>query len=285
MLIGALGQLAQELAHQMAAACSFEVAPLSHAQLEITDVRAVRRAVAQIRPECIINTAAFHQVDACESAKERAFAVNVDGARNVAAAAEISGALVVQFSSDHVFDGKKKTPYVETDEAHPVSVYGQSRLAGERAAFEAGSRVLVVRTCGLYGKAGSASKGGNFVETMLRMAATDQTIKVVNDQICTPTSTRELAEKLLPLIRDRCTGLFHMTNRGECSWFEFAGEIFRLAGLPADLTPTTTAAFAAKAARPAYSVLENAAYNAAGYPEFHVWQEELARYIAARQKG
>jgi dTDP-4-dehydrorhamnose reductase len=142
-----------------------------------------------------------------------------------------------------------------------------------------------VRTCGLYGFGGSRSKAGNFVETMLRVAAQGKKLSVVNDQICTPTATSDLAEHLIPLIRSEAQGIFHMTNTGECSWFEFAQQIFRNAGISADLSPTSTAAYGAKARRPAYSVLDNAALRAAGFKDFRPWQEALQEYLRVRSSA
>ena len=284
MLIGASGQLAHDL-HLGFEAARDTVIPLIHEQLDIRDGTRLREAIAQTRPDVIINTAAFHRVDDCEDQQEMAFAVNEAGVANVARAAQAAGALLVQFSTDYVFDGGKRSPYVEGDQPRPQSVYAKSRLAGEKAAQENCSRYLIVRTCGLYGLAGSRSKAGNFVETMLRLAGQGKNLKVVDDQVCTPTSTSDLAQHLIPLIRDRGQGLFHMTNSGECSWFQFAQEIFRLSRVTAQLAPTTSEAFAAKAKRPSYSVLDNAQLRAAGFSDFRPWQEALAEYIHQRQKA
>jgi dTDP-4-dehydrorhamnose reductase len=235
-------------------------------------------------PHCVINTAAFHKVDLCEDEPETTFAVNEGGARNLAEAAEKIGALMVQLSTDYVFDGEKTSPYVESDEARPISVYGKSRLAGERAVAASCRRHLIIRTCGLYGLAGRVSKMGNFVETMLRLAEQGKPLRVVSNQVCTPTSARELARKMLPLIHAGAQGLFHMSNTGECSWFQFAQEIFRLAGVQADLKPVTSEEYAAKARRPKYSVLDNRALRQAGFAEFNPWAKALSEYIASRRR-
>ncbi len=283
LLIGASGQLAQDL-HLRFERARDVVVPVTHEQLDIRDATRVREVVAGARPEVIINTAAFHRVDDCEDQQELAFAVNEAGVKNVAQAAELAGAQLVQFSTDYVFDGSKRKPYVEPDEPRPLSVYAKSRLAGEKVVRENCSRYLIVRTCGLYGLAGSRSKSGNFVETMLRLASQGKKLRVVNDQVCTPTSTRDLADHLFPLIHGRAQGMFHLTNAGECSWFHFAQEIFRLSGIDAQLKPTTTEAYAAKAKRPAYSVLDNAQLRASGFADFRPWQEALAEYIRMQQK-
>ena len=285
MLIGASGQLAQDLSREFAAGSDRDtVIPLTHEQLDIRDIARVRKLVAESQPAVVINTAAFHRVDDCEDQQELAFAVNEAGVRNLAQAAESAGATLVQFSTDYVFDGHKRSPYTECDEARPLSIYGKSRLAGERAVQENCSRYLIVRTCGLYGLAGSRSKSGNFVETMLRAAAQRKPLNVVSDQVCTPTNTRDLARHLAALVRGNTRGLFHMTNTGECSWFEFAREIFRIAAVAADLNPISSEAYGAKAKRPAYSVLDNAALRAAGFDDFRLWQDALAEHLRLREK-
>lgn len=287
LLIGARGQLARDLYTEfMSAGKNNEIIPVTHEQLEIRDKRAVDELVAATRPSCIINTAAFHRVDLCEDEPETTFAVNEGGVRNLAQAAQRHNALLVQFSTDYVFDGSKRSPYVEGDQAKPLSVYAKSRLAGEQAVEQNCARYLLIRTCGLYGLAGSQSKvGGNFVETMLKLAAANKTPRVVNDQVCTPTSTRELARHSTLLLASGALGLFHMTNTGECSWFDFAQECIRLAGMQITMIPVSSEQYGAKAKRPAYSVLDNLAYRSAGFSDFRPWQEALAEYMRARKKA
>lgn len=281
LLIGAAGQLAQDLLPVLKKG-GHEILSATHEQLEICSTAAVRQAVASARPQCLINTAAFHRVDDCEDQADKAFAVNVMGVRNLAQAAEEAGAVMVHFSTDYVFGGEKRTAYVETDLPQPLSIYAISKLAGEFAARRYCSRHFVVRTCGLYGIGGSRSKGGNFVETMLKLAAQKKTIRVVADQTVTPTSTADLAERVVPLIESEHYGLYHMTNTGQCSWHEFAAEVFRLAKIEADLHPTDSQSFGAKARRPQYSVLDNAGLRDVGIAEFRPWREALADYM--RQK-
>ena len=283
LLIGAAGQLGQDLLPVLERG-GHEVTPVTHEQLEICSPQAVRQAVAGARPQCIINTAAFHRVDDCEDQTEKALAVNVLGVRNLALAAEQAGAALVHFSTDYVFGGEKRTPYEETDLPQPLSVYAIAKLGGEFAARRYSSRHFVIRTCGLYGMGGSRSKGGNFVETMLRLAAQKKTIRVVADQIVTPTATADLAERLLPLLESERYGLYHMTSAGQCSWYEFAAEVFRLAQVEADLQPTDSRSFGAKARRPAYSVLDNCRMRAGGIAEFRPWQEALADYVRQRRR-
>ncbi len=281
LLIGASGQLARDLHRSLT---RDEVVAVTHQQLEICDAAAVQVLIDRVRPHCIINTAAFHRVDDCEDQAEKAFGVNGAGVYNLARAAQQIGALLVHFSTDYVFDGTKGSPYVETDRPGPLSIYAMSKLAGEWAVQRYCERYFLVRTCGLYGTAGSSSKGGNFVQTMLRLAGQGQRIRVVNDQILTPTSTRDLAQKLVALTHTEQYGLYHMTNTGECSWYEFAREIFRQVGLLPDLIAISSDAFGAKARRPAYSVLDNCALRSAGLPDFRPWQEALAEYLEERKK-
>ncbi len=279
LLLGANGQLARDLVPALA---HDEVIGLSHAELDITNGPPLEAIVRKYQPACLINTAAFHRVDDCEQQVEKSFAVNTVAVHNLVRAANCAGAVVVHFSTDYVFDGSKRAAYIESDRPNPLSVYGMSKLAGEMVVRAYAEKHFLVRTCGLYGHAGSSGKGGNFVETMLRLAREGNPIRVVNDQVLTPTSTRDLAAKLAPLLHTDRHGLYHMTNVGMCSWFEFAQEIFRLVGLAPDLQPTTTAAFGAKARRPLYSVLDNKAYREAGFSDFRPWQEALSDYIRAR---
>jgi len=280
LLIGAGGQLARDLGGLLV---HDQITSVAHKDLDIRDASAVRCLVERVRPECIINTAAFNLVDACEDQPELAFGVNALGVYHLAQAAQKCGAALVHFSTNYVFDGRKRTPYAETDLPRPVSVYGMSRLAGEWMAPQYCEKHFVVRTAALYGAAGNRSKGGNFVERMIRSAREGKQVRVVDDQVVSPTWTRDLAARVALLIRTERYGLYHMTNTGECSWYEFAREIFRQAGIEADLAPTSSEAFAAKAARPAYSVLDNRALREAGFSDFRPWQEALREYL--RESG
>ncbi len=276
LLTGANGQLATDIRRVLP---PDQVVPFTHEQLDICNGPMVEKLVEEVRPDCIINTAAFNRVDDCEEQPDRALAVNTVGAYHLARAADRANAVLVHFSTDYVFDGAKRSPYVEADLPRPLSIYGMSKLGGEWAVQTYAERHFIIRTCGLYGLAGSRSKGGNFVERILERAQEGKLIGVVNDQVLTPTSTRELAERVVPLIRNAPYGLYHMTNCGECSWYEFAEEICRLARLSVDLSPTSSEAFGAKARRPPYSVLDNRALRLAGFPDFRPWNEALADYL------
>ncbi len=276
LLTGAHGQLAHDIAATWTA---HEIVPFSREVLDVSDGNAVHATVQRVRPDCIVNTAAFHFVDVCESRWADAFAVNVTGVANLANAAQTAGATFVQLSTDYVFDGSKRTPYVESDATGPLSTYAISRVAGEWAARHYCEKTYVVRTCGLYGLGGANTRAGNFVETMVRLARAGKPIRAVNDQIVTPTSTLDLSRALLELVTSAPYGLYHATNTGECSWYEFAREIFRLFGLSPDLKAVTSVEYHAPAIRPQYSVLDNAHLRAAGIADLRDWHEALADYV------
>ncbi|HZY32042.1 MAG TPA: dTDP-4-dehydrorhamnose reductase [Candidatus Methylomirabilis sp.] len=280
LLIGANGQLAGEL---WQAFSDQELIPLSHADLELTDRAQVNETLQKYRPGLILNTAAYHRVDECEDEPERAFAVNAIAVRDLALAAKEIGAALVHFSTDYVFDGRRQSPYREVDPPCPLSVYAMSKLAGEHFVRAASDRHLVIRTCGLYGLAGTRSKAGNFVETMLRLAIEGRQIRVVGDQIVTPTSAKELARKVRQLVGVGGSGLYHITNHGACSWYQFAVAIFELSGIRPSLFETTSAAFGARAVRPSYSVLENSRLGRLGLDDLSPWQEALKAYLEDRR--
>jgi dTDP-4-dehydrorhamnose reductase len=224
-------------------------------------------------------------VDRAEADPEPAYVVNGWGVRALAKVCRDLDCLLVHYSTDYVFgkDGSRRQPYTETDTEGPVSVYGVTKLAGEGSVLKLCPKHLVVRTCGLYGLKGSGGKGGNFVETMIRLARERKALKVVDDQVCCPTATVDLADTTVRLLDAGGRGLFHVTSAGACSWYEFARTIFRLADVPADLSPTTSEAYAAPARRPAYSVLANDRLRALGLPPLRPWEEALSAYLAARQ--
>ncbi|MDA2912378.1 dTDP-4-dehydrorhamnose reductase [Acidobacteriia bacterium AH_259_A11_L15] len=282
LLTGGGGQLATDLESCLR---GNEVVPLTHAQLDICDPAAVRAQMERHRPEFLINTAAYNRVDEAEENPDTAFQVNAVGVYHLARAAAAVGAVLVHFSTDYVFDGTQRKPYRESDTPNPLSVYALSKRAGEMIVPRYCEKYFLIRTCGLYGPTGKRSQGGNFVERMLRRAREGKPLRVVNDQVLTPTSTRDLAQKLLPLLQSDRYGLYHMTNAGECSWYDFAREILRRAGLSSDLQPISTKDFGAKARRPPYSVLDNYAYRAAGFDDFRSWQEALADYFQQTQPG
>ncbi len=277
---GATGQLGTELCPQRKG----EVVAASRAELDLTRAAAIGPYLDAVRPDIAINCAAYNFVDRAESEPEAVFAVNSWGVRTLAAACGQRELMLVHFSSDYVFglDDSRGIPYTETDAPGPLGVYGLSKLAGEYLVRALCPRHLIIRTCGLYGASGHGGKGGNFVETMLRHGAQGKTLRVVNDQVCTPTSTADLAEAAVHLIGLNQTGLFHVTNAGSTSWYDFAREIFKLAGMEVDVHPISSQEYGAAARRPRYSALALDRYCSLGLPKPRPWQEALKMYVALR---
>ena len=278
MIIGADGQLGTDLVRTLEG----DLAPLTHADIEVSDRASVDAAMDAHGPDVVINTAAFHQVDAAEGDPAKAIAVNTVGARNVALACAEHGAALCHVSTDYVFGGGKLTPYDEIDAPGPLNVYGTTKLAGEYFVRALAPQSYIARTTGLFGIAGSREGRSNFVETMLRLAWRGRDIKVVGDQRVSPTYTYDLALALGGLIATHRYGVYHVTNSNECSWFELAGAVFELTGLAPNLSETTAAEFAAAAQRPAYSVLANGALESAGVARLRPWRDALAAYLGER---
>ena len=266
-MTGAGGMLGRDVAR---AAGEHEVVALTRAELDVTDRTAVERAIAEARPDVVINCAALTDVDGAESDEEAATLVNGEAAGYVAAAAPA----IVQPSTDYVFDGSKQTPYVESDPTAPRSAYGRSKLAGERAAARVNPRHFIVRTSWLFGAAGK-----NFVDTMLGLAREREELKVVDDQVGCPTYTGHLANAVIQLAGSGAYGVHHVAGSGACSWFDFASEIFRQTEIDVRVQPCTTAEFPRPAPRPAYSVLTSERPDAIALPD---WREGLAAYLAER---
>jgi dTDP-4-dehydrorhamnose reductase len=255
---------------------------LTHGSLDIRQPARVRAVLFEANPEIVINTAAFNRVDDSEDDPDKAFSVNAYGARNVARVCAELGCTLMHISTDYVFGDEKRSPYSERDTPNPLSVYGVSKLAGEIFVRNICPQHFVVRTCGLYGIAGSAGKGGNFVDTMIRLAQQDKPIRVVDDQVLTPTYAKDLAETLKDLAQTQAYGLYHITNAGQCSWYDFAGHVFELARLKPDVAPITSEAFGAKARRPGYSVLAAERLKKIGLKELRPWQEALRDYLSEK---
>jgi dTDP-4-dehydrorhamnose reductase len=276
-VLGANGQLGHDLCPRLPG----EVTALTRDRADLTRPDTVRAALGELRPDVVVNCAAYNFVDRAESEPPAAFAVNAWGVRDLALLCRELDCTLVHFSTDYVFglDETRTTPWTEADAPGPVSVYGLSKLAGEYLVRSLCPRHLVVRTCGLYGVWGSGGKGGNFVETMLRLAGQGKPLRVVADQTCTPSYTVDVAEATTALLATGRYGLFHVTNAGACSWHELARATFELAGVTAHLTPITSAEFGAAARRPRYSVLA----PAAGQTPLRPWREALAAYLLERQ--
>ncbi len=278
-MLGGWGQLGSDLVS--VAEGRHDLIRPPHAEVDVTDESQVGAAVRRARPDVVIDAAAFHKVELCEQDPARSFAVNALGPLHVARSARRAGARYVFVSTDYVFDGAVSTGYREDDPPTPVNVYGISKAAGERAVGLACPDSLVVRGSGLFGHAGSSGKGGNFVETMLAKAGAGEAISVVDDQVFSPTSTRDMAERILLLLeRGVPSGIYHAANRGACSWYQLAEEIFRAAGLDPDLSPRPAGDQAVR--RPSSSVLLDTRSAALGLPSSRSWQEAVRWYIEAR---
>jgi len=281
-IIGANGQLGSDVLRVFSTQPDLDPIPLTHADIEITDPDSIAQALG-MEPEVVINTAAWHGARA-ETEMDISFRVNAVGPKLLADWCRGHNAALVHISTDYVFDGKTQRPYTEDDPPCPVNIYGISKLAGELVIQALMERYYIVRVSGLYGVTGSRAKGdSNFVELMLSLAGKEEEIRVVDDQVLTPTYTRDVAECLARLIHTEAHGLYHMTNAGHCSWYEFACAIFRLAGLPIRPVPKKTDWANADAQRPAYSVLENAHLKQIGLPDLRPWQAALQAYLAERR--
>jgi dTDP-4-dehydrorhamnose reductase len=263
------------LGHDLMRRAADDAVGLGSADADVTDPQAVRAAVEAARPDVVVNSAALTEVDRAESEEKLAMQVNGEGAGNVAAAAADGGAAVLYISTDYVFDGARREPYVESDEPAPLSAYGRSKLAGEVATAEANERHFVVRSSWLFG-----AGGANFPETMLRLAREGRDLRVVADQVGCPTFSGHLADGLLRLAATEAFGVHHMAASGACSRYELALETFARAGIEAKVEPATSAEHPRPAPRPPYSVLVSEREDAVHLPD---WREGLGAYLAERQ--
>ena len=270
LVTGANGQLGREVARQ---GTGHELILTDYEKLDITDSTAVASFMREIKADAVIHCAAYTNVDGAEDDADGAFRVNVVGAQNMAAACLETGARMVYVSTDYVFDGQSKSPYREFDATNPQSVYGVTKWKGEQIVKEILGRHYILRTAWLYGD------GNNFVKTMLRLAATNDTLRVVHDQIGTPTSTAELTKAIFKLLASDAYGTYHGTCQGQCSWYDFACEIFRQAGKDVKVIPVTTDEFPRPAKRPAHSVLDNYMLRLTVGDPMSTWQEALQEYL------
>lgn len=279
LITGAGGQLGRDV-ERVANAANHDVTALARADLDVTDPIAVIRAVESDVPEAIINCAAYTDVDGAEDSEPDAQAVNADGAANLADAANRVGAKLIYVSTDYVFDGEKQTPYVESDPTNPESAYGRTKLAGELETARLCEKHYIVRSSWLFG-----INGKNFVDTMLFLSEENDQVLVVTDQVGCPTFTGHLAEALIELLDTSAYGIHHIAGWGECSWYDFAKEIFSQSGSDCRVMAATTEMVERKAPRPAHSSLFSEREHPVRLPR---WQEGLAEYLglreAARQK-
>jgi dTDP-4-dehydrorhamnose reductase len=276
LVTGGAGQLGSDLAQLLE---GWEVSAPAHAELDVTDDEAVGPFFDDARPSVVFNCAAFHNVDVCEREEDRAFEVNARAVKRLAERCSDAGATLVHLSTNYVFDGERDEPYVEDDLPSPQSIYALSKLAGEYAALAYAAEALVVRTAGLYGLHGSASKGGNFVTRMLGRARDDGELRMVADQRLSPTYTADLAAALVGAVEAEARGLVHLVNAGACSWFEFTGAIMELAGLNVPIEPIETTVPPGGARRPLNGVLARDRADTLGLRPLRPWREALADYM------
>jgi dTDP-4-dehydrorhamnose reductase len=267
LVTGAGGQLGLELAEVLPGR-GHETVALSRAELDVADPDAVEEAVGTHAPDLVINAAAFTNVDGCETETELAYSVNALGPRNLAQACGRLGCELLHVSTNYVFDGESQRPYEPFDAPRPISAYGRTKLAGEELVRELTNRWYVVRSAGVYGR------GHNFVRTMLRVAAEREVLKVKDDEFISPTYARDLAGGIVEVAEAGRYGLYHLTNAGSCSWYEFTREIFRLAGIDVEVVPIPGSEYPLPAARPANGVL-----SSMGSFELRHWEEALADYL------
>jgi len=285
IVIGGNGQLGSDVVRAFADDGG-EVRALSHEDVEVSNLDSVAACVRELRPDCIVNTAAMHHVETCEREVQKSFDVNAFGSRNLALVAREMQATLIHVSTDYVFDGSKHAPYVENDTPLPLNVYGCSKLAGEHFIRTIAPKHFVLRTSAIYGKQPCRAKGGlNFVELMLKLARERGEVRVVDSEFVTPTPTPQLAQQIVALSRCECYGLYHATAEGSCSWFEFAREIFAVTGTPVRLTPAKAGDFPVKVPRPTYSVLENRALKIRGLNIFESWQSGLRDYLGVSREA
>ena len=281
-VIGANGQLGADVMAACAAR-GLHAVGLTHAEIELADAESVSAALDRAGADVIVNTAAMHNVETCEREPDRAFMINAIGVRSLAQAAERRGAKLVHISTDYVFDGAQRRPYVETDAPRPLNAYGVSKLAGEHFVTTLAPQHFVVRTSGLYGSNPSRAKAGglNFVRLMLKLGKEKGRVRVVADEFVTPTYAADLAEQILDLAETPAYGIYHATSGGSCSWNEFAREIFRLAAPDTIVEDACAADFPRPVARPLYSVLDNAGLKRLGIDRMADWRDALGRYLTA----
>lgn len=273
MVTGCNGQLGHAVNKQYADSTEYELVNTDVGELDITKVDEVMKFVREIKPYAIVNCAAYTAVEACEKEEDLAFRINAVGARNLSIAASETGAKLMHISTDYVFDGEGTRPYRETDPTGPQGAYGRTKLAGEEFVKEFSDRHFILRTAWLYGE------GKNFVRTMLRLSETNDKVRVVRDQVGSPTSAAELAKAIAYLLPTENYGLFHATCEGDCSWAQFTEEIFRLAGKDTVVEGITSEEYGAAVKRPSYSILDNYMFRMTSDFMFADWHDAIREYL------
>jgi len=278
-IIGANGQLGSDLIQEFKNAGD-EVFGFNHCDVEVYDIDSIYNLIRLCKPDLLINTAAYHHVEKCEENPLRAFQINAIGARNLAIACSDQDVMLFHISTDYVFDGRQRISYFETDDAKPLNVYGNSKLAGELFIRSIAKKYLIIRSSGLYGKRPCRAKGGlNFVQLMLKLANEGKKIRVVDNEVLSPTPTIDLARQIVKIKHPDFYGIVHATSQCQCSWYQFAKAIFSISKLEPDLQIASPDEFPTKARRPEYSVLENGILNDYNVNIMKTWEQGLKEYL------
>jgi len=277
-IIGANGQLGTDLCEVFSQ--KHEIVQLNHHDIEISDIDNVKKVFGEMKPDVVLCTAAAHNVPKCESEPDVAFKINGIGSLNLAKVGNDLGYKLVQYSTDYVFDGKKMKPYVEADAVSPQNVYAITKFAGEQLIMNYCSKFFVVRVSGIYGKVPCRAKNNtNFIVNMVNQAQSKPEVRVVNDEVLTPTPTKEIAKNTLSLVETEAYDLYHMTCEGEVSWYEFAKTIFETLKFSTPLYPASVKDFPLVVKRPFYSVLENHNLKKIGLNQMPHWKEALTSFL------
>ncbi len=281
-VIGADGQLGTDLCKTLEKN-RYEVIPLTIEHIEVSDIHSVSKVLKEANPRMVINTAAYHDLEKCEDEPVRSFQVNALGPRNVAGVCNEIDAVLMHIGTDYVFDGKKRAPYIETDKPMPLNVYANSKLSGEHFVEAIARKYYILRVSGIYGEAPCLGKKGmNFVKLMLKLSREREEVRVVDNEVLTPTSTEEISRQVVKIIESNAPyGLYHATAEGGCSWYEFAKEIFEITRPKIKFNKAAPGEFAVKVNRPEYSVLENKALKDLGINIMRHWKEGLRDYLAS----
>jgi dTDP-4-dehydrorhamnose reductase len=279
LITGGGGQLASDLEDRLRDRC--QVSAPGRGELDITDQRALDETFERVQPAVVFNCAAFHNVEVCEREEDRSFEVNARAVKRLAERCQDAGAGLVHLSTNYVFAGDREAPYVESDLPSPRSIYAISKLAGEHAALAYCPRALVVRGSGLYGRHGSVSKGGNFVQRMINRAHDQGELNMVADQRLSPTYTADLAEGIIAAVQADLSGLLHLNNSGSCSWYEFTLAIMEVAGMEVPVEPVQTVRPVGGADRPLNGVLTSERTVEAAALDLRSWKAALGDYMAS----
>jgi dTDP-4-dehydrorhamnose reductase len=281
VIIGSNGQLGSDLCITFKENGD-QIVALNHDDIEISSLGSVNSVMNDVMPDIVFNTASMLNVEVCEKRPEEAFLINSVGARNLAQISNNVGYTLIHISTDYVFDGIKKVPYVETDCPNPLNVYGNTKLSGELFISNIANKYFIMRVSGLYGASPCrAKKSPNFVKLMLKLSNEQDKIRVVDDEVLTPTYTHDVAQQAILLSRSDDYGIYHVTAEGSCSWYEFASKIFELTNTSVTISIANPGEFATKVCRPKYSVLENQALHLAGIDIMPHWIDGLQRYLCS----